>query len=427
MYLRTPKRYQRARRQRIISLRWLWLWLITPVVVIGGLWIHDQREQVAPVVRDVVDGLIAGAQEQVATITAPTPPPTADPGQTLAQADSAWRRGAIEDAMGLYAAALDGAPNDVTAHYRYALALIMEGRGDEALRAAERAVTANPFSSDSWAIRALALDRSDRPAEAVASARQALSINPNNARAYAFMAEAYLDANQIAQAREAIARALELNPDSVEALYVSGLIRRDADYDFRGAREEFQRAYELAPNLPYIAVELAWSEWYLQNYDRARSILLEVLDQNPQNLDALFATGYLFYQAYGDPNQSLDYLQRCITADPQNRACLRYMGTVQTGLGNTQAALQTYQALIAAGTDRPSDYLNAGRAYVNVGDCQSAVPLLQQGYELAIAAIDTNADTLARLERLLTDCQASFVPAFGAASAQPTVEPTGAP
>lgn len=426
MYLRTPKRYQRARRQRIISLRWLWLWLLTPIVVVAGMWIYDQREQVAPAVRDALGGLISGAQEQVATITAPTPLPTGDPGQTLAQADSAWRRGAIEESMDLYAAALDGAPNDVTAHYRYALGLVMEGRGEDAVTAAERAVTANPFSSDSWAIRALALDRSDRAAEAVASARQALSINPNNARAYAFMAEAYLDSNQIALARETIARALEINPESVEALYVSGLIQRDADFDFAGARDEFQRAYELAPNLPYIAVELAWSEWYLQNYDQALDILQSVLEQNPQNLDALFAIGYLFYQAYGDPNQSLDYLERCVSAAPQNVACLRYMGTVQTGLGNAQAALQTYQALIAAGTERPSDYLNAGRSYINVGDCSSAVPLLRAGYDLAIASDAPDADTLATLERLLADCQASFVPAFGP-TAEITPEATAAP
>lgn len=410
MYLRTPKRYQKARRQSLISLRWLWLWLLTPLMAFVGWQVYEQRDSLGPPARAFIDGVMQGAGDQMSTITAPTPLPTGDPAETLVQADAAWRRGAMEEALQVYGAALDAAPNDITAHYRYTLGLIMQGRGEDALNAAERTVTANPFSSDAWAIRALALDRADRPEAAVASARQALSINPNNTRAYAFMAEAYLDANQIGLARETIARALEIDPASPEALFVNGLIIRDADFDFATARDEFQRAYELAPNYPYIAVELAWSEWYLQNYEAAEDILQSVLEQNPQNLDALFAIGFLFYQAYGDPNQAFDYIERCLSAAPENRACLRYMATVQTGLGDSQAALLAYQRLIAAGTDRPSDYLNTGSAYINAGDCASAVPLLETGYALELATDLPDGDLLSRFEGRLADCQASFTP-----------------
>jgi len=345
----------------------------------------------------------------LATITAPTPAATSDPTQALAQADAAWRRGAIEDALEIYGGALAAAPNDVTAHFRYTLAHVMEGRADDALIAAERTVTANPFSSDAWAVRALALNRSGQPAAAIASARQALALNPNNARAYAYMAEAYLEANQIALARTTNQRALSLNPDSVEALYVAAVITRDADFLTSQARDQFQLAYELAPNLPYIAVNLAWAEWAVQNYGDAEDILQSILELNPGNLDALFAAGYLYYQAFGDPNRSLNYLERCIAADPENVACLRYMGTVQTGSGDAQAALLTYQRLIAAGTDRASDYLVAGRAYINVGDCSSAIPLLREGFERALAADFPDTDLIARLEQNLADCQAGSV------------------
>lgn len=411
MYLRTPKRYQPGRQRRqLISLRWAWLWVLTPIIVFLGAQVIERREEFGPPVREWLSGMVESARSGIATVTAPTPLPTTDPGQALAQADSAWARGAIEEAMRLYGEVLPNAPNDVTAHYRLTLGLIMEGRGEEALEAAERTLTANPFSSDAWAIRALALDRSGRPQEAVASAMQALSINPNNARALAFLAEAYLDANLVGRAQETIARALQVNPESFEALFVNGLIIRDGQFDFRRAREEFQAAYELAPNLPYIAVELAWSEWYLQNYDVALEILQGVLEQNPQNLDALFATGYLYYQAFGDPNQSLDYLNQCVSADPENTACLRYLATVQTGVGNAQAALQTYRQLIAAGTNRPSDYLNAGRAYMGTGDCASAVPVFQQGYEMERSSPQPDIDLLARFEEFLRDCQSVLNP-----------------
>jgi tetratricopeptide (TPR) repeat protein len=408
MYLRTPKRYQPGRKRRhLFSLRWLWLWILTPLVVFFGIQIYERRDEFGPPIQEMVASAFESARVGVSTITAPTPLPTADPGQALALADAAWRRGAVEEAIQLYRETLPAAPNDLVAHYRYTLGLIMEGRRPEALVAAENTITANPFSADAWAIHALALDRNDRPREAIASALQALSINPRSARALAFMAEAYLDANQIELAQQTLRRALETDPDNVEARYVNGLFLRDAQYNYPAARDEFRAAYEDAPNLPYIAVELAWSEWYLQNYQVAIEVLQDVLERNPNNLDALYAIAYVYYQALGSPAQSEEFLQRCLRASPENLACLRYLGQVQIfGLGNTQGALQTYQRLIDAGTQRPIDFFYAARSYINVGDCASGITLLRQGYELELAAASPDVDLLSRFEQNLSDCGA---------------------
>ena len=48
MYLKTPKRYLRGQKRSPISLRWLWLWLLTPVVVYVGLQIYERRDEVRP-------------------------------------------------------------------------------------------------------------------------------------------------------------------------------------------------------------------------------------------------------------------------------------------------------------------------------------------------------------------------------------------
>ena len=104
------------------------------------------------------------------------------------------------------------APNDVRVHYRYTYGLLIEGKYKAALGAAEHTVTANPFSSDAWAIRALALAHNKQYAAAIASGLQALSIDPNNATALAFMAETYLDADQPGQAEEKANQAIERRP-----------------------------------------------------------------------------------------------------------------------------------------------------------------------------------------------------------------------
>ncbi|MBZ0277494.1 MAG: hypothetical protein K8I60_15215, partial [Anaerolineae bacterium] len=192
MYLKTPKRYRRgySNRRSPLSLRWLWLWILTPLVVYGGIQIYSNLDTIAPPIHQALYNLANSAQSQLATSQAPPPTPTDDPTEALTNADANWSQGRIEAALSDYRHILDARPNDVQTYYRYTLGLTMEGRLTEALDAAERTVTANPFSSDAWALRGMVLDWNNKPGEAAASALRALELDPNNARALAFLAEA---------------------------------------------------------------------------------------------------------------------------------------------------------------------------------------------------------------------------------------------
>lgn len=406
MYLRTPKRYRVGKRPKryLFNFRWLWLWILTPLTVYAGIWLYERRDQLAPQVDTFINQTINSAGDMMSTAIAPTATPIPDPSMTLARADNAWGRGAIEEAVQMYAEALPGVPNDIRVHYLYTLGLIMMGRREEALVAAENAVTANPFSADAWAVRALAQTRAGSPNAAIASGLQALALDPASARALAYMGEAYLDANQPGRAGEMVRRALNANPDSFEAYYVSGLINWQSNYDFRAAYADFQEALDRAPNLPYIAIDMAWLEWNLQNYDNGLVLLEEVVDRNPGNLDGLFALGFYYYSVYGDPNRALDYLTRCTAASPNNISCLSYLGTVQAGTGDLRAAVETYERLIRAGTQNPAHYLAAGRVNVQSGDCRSALPLLRTGYALEQSAASPNTDRMAQFASLMTGC-----------------------
>ena len=414
MYLRTPKRYRVGKRPRrhLFSGKRLFLWLLLALAIGTGIYVVQHETQFGPPVREFVAGVVEQAQGGIATLTAPTPPPTEDPGQQLARADEAWARGAIEGAVADYQGLASALPNDARVHFRVVLGLIMEGQIDEAVRAAENAITANPFSSDMWAVRAHALDRDGQTAKAISSAMQALSIDPDNTRALAWMGEAYMSADRADLAQEAIGRALDMSPESVEANYADALLQWQVLYDTALAADRFQTAFEAAPNLPSVAVDRAWFEWGQQNYDVALELLTDVLELNPENLDALYAIAFLYYQAYGDPNQSLEYLERCVQSDAQNTACLNYLGTVQSALGNSQAALQTYRRLMNTDTQDPRHFLAAGRAYMNSGDCISARPVLEEGYSLEQDRPEPSVDRLALFEEYLMECGAPVEPLF---------------
>ncbi len=423
MYLRTPKRYQpNHRRRHLFSLRWLWLWIITPIVLVGGWLIYQNADQLGPPVRDFVANAVDNARGGIATITAPTPLPTANPADRITRGDNAWSQGAIEQALTEYGAAAASAPNDVRVHYRYTYALIIDHQNKAALAAAEDTVTADPFSSDAWAIRGLALAANQSYPQAIASGLQALALDPKNARALAFMAETYLDADQPSAAQEKVTQALAADPNSAEAQYASGLVNYNSTYDFTAALKDFQTAHDTAPNLPQITVDLAWTNWQLQNYDQGVSELQSVIESNPGNLDALYALGFFEYQVYGDPNKAEDYLNRCVQADANNIPCLNYLATVQLGLNNPNDAAKSYQHIIDIGTDNPIYYLRAGRTYANLNQCNSAVSLLRKGYALEQQQPTPDVERLSAFEQFLTQCNAPFNP-VGSQSAQATSEP----
>jgi len=405
MYLRTPKRYSpKGRRRSFISLRWAWLWVLTPVIVLAGIQIYQLRDQLGPPMQEAIMDVVDDARNSISTAVAPTPLPTVNPSQRISVAESAWDRGAIEEALDEYESLRDALPNDVEVHYRVTLGLLMEGQDQRALEAAERTVTANPFDSDAWAIRALAMEENGRYGEAIASGLRALELDPENARAMAFLAETYLDVGQGDRALETVNQAIDLDPDSFEAYRVRGRIMQESLFDVESARSDFQRAYDLAPNIPYPAIDLVALDLVLQNYDQGLETLREILELNPRNTQALFWTGYYYYRGYGDPNRAADYLLRCVDNNPQSITCLYMLGRVQIALLQYTDAVESLTQAIDFGSQDPYHYWWAGRAHGIQGNCSAALIYWQPGYVLAQEAEDET--LIATYQDSLRECGA---------------------
>lgn len=407
MYLRTPKKYQTGRRHiHLMSLRWAWLWIVTPLVVLGGRYLYVNRAEFAPTVQAVMESVMNESQRSIATMTAPTPLPTRNPSEQLVIADTAWQQGAIDEAVEEYKSLLPNDPNNLEAHYRTTFGLVMQGRYQQAVEFAEMTVNANPFSSDAWAVRAFALNAAGRQGEAIASALQAQQLDPESARPVAFLAEAYFDSNQPTRALETVERALELDPDSFEALYVYGRINQESTYNFAEAMDAYERAYDIAPNMPYIGVAMAWLKFYLQDGEEGFELLQAINELNPVNIDALYGLGYFSYVLYGDPNQALDYLSRCTASDPTNVPCTYYMGTVLFGMGDNAAAADAFMKVIDIGTDNPRHYLSAGRINISLNNCAAAIPYLREGYAMQRNSAVPDTDQMAEFEDALGSCGA---------------------
>jgi tetratricopeptide (TPR) repeat protein len=420
MYLRTPKRYKSRTNGRLVnSWRWLPLWLLAPLVIYLGLYVYNNRDDYREPVGQLLGDIASDAQQGIENINAPQPTPTRDPSNDLRRAHESWERGAIQEAVSIYGSSSTATPNDILIHYRLTLGLIMEARYEEAVAAAENAITAQPYSADAWAIHSMALNRIGEDRAAVASALRALELVPEDrveaepqkavsrARALAFLAEAYHNLGQTERAETLVNEAIELNPNSFEAYQVRGRIN-DETFFFDEGLADFQMAYDLAPNIIYTAIWLARVESVRnQNYDVAIELYQDIVEDNPGNTQALYDLGNYYLRVEGNASESANYLSRCIESNPDNANCHWLLGRAQLGLGETVSALESFQT--AYNLEPQDGYYNywLGEGYISLGQCPQAMPYLQAGYQIAQ---DTDDDDLASaFEFSLAECGSPIV------------------
>ena len=407
MQIRTPKKYQGAQRRSIISCRRLTFYAVMLLLIAAGIGVYLNRQVFAPIVQDAVDEMILDLEGRAATLAAPAPTPTTDPTNKLIEGNNYWMQGALNEALDTYLEILDALPNESAIFDRIAVGLISLGRIDESLAYAERAIHADPYSADAWAVRAWALDWAGRAGEAVSSAFHALELDPESSRAQAYLAEAYRSLGQIDRAETLVEDILEEDPDSHEAYRARGLIKWLNRVDFEGAVQDFQTAFDIADNMNFILIDIATIESSpsVGNYDAALEMLEAVVEVNPRNTRALFRLGDIYNGQFGDPSQARGYLQDCVDFDPANINCHYLLGRVQYRLELHQDAADSFEQTMRLGSEIPRHYYWAGWSQINIGNCTRAMTYLVPGYQLALEQDDPDAEAF---ETVMPQCRQSL-------------------
>jgi len=405
MQIRTPKKYQGVQRRSIIGCRRLAFYLLMLALIAIGIAVILNQATLAPIVQSAVFDFIGELEDTAATMAVPEPTPTLDPRNSLGEANNYWLGGALDEATNLYINIAASMPNSVEVYRRIALGLINESRYGEAVEYGERAVNADPFDAEAWAIYAWALDWDRRAAEALAKARYAQELDPANSRAIAYLAEVYSSLGQAERADLLLEDLLADQPDSAEGIRARGLLKWNRN-DFAGALEDFKRAYGLAQNMSYIAVDIAIIEKDLGNYETAQEFLQQVVDADPYNPHALFRLGEIAVSFEGNPAQAMRYLQDCIDLNPRYLYCHFMLGRAQERLGSIEDAAASFAKAIELGSLNPQHYFWAGYSQIQLGNCSRALTYLKPGLRLALATATQR--FAADLEDVIPQCDPSF-------------------
>ena len=406
MQIRTPKKYQGVQRRKLVSCRRLLFYLVMLVLIGAGIVIYLNRQTLAPIVQDALMETIGELEDRAATMAVPDPTSTVDPRNKVIEANNYWMRGALNEALDIYTEIADSLPNSVEVFRRISVALINSAQPADALTFAERAVNANPFSAEAWAIRAWALDWAGRDGEAVSNALHALELDPENSRAGAYLAEAYFELGQISRAEDLIDEILEMDANSAEAWRARGLIKSEGRFDYAGAAEDFATAYGIAENMNLVAIDLARTETVLGNLDAALEVLQDVTEANPRNTQALYLAGTIYRNNLGNPSQALRHLQDCVDYDSDHINCHYELGRAQLELEFLQEAAETLVSAINLGSENPRHFYWAGETQRNLNNCTRAMFYYDQG--LQKARDQDFSELIDALEIVIPLCRQSF-------------------
>jgi TolB-like protein/Tfp pilus assembly protein PilF len=221
---------------------------------------------------------------------------------------------------------------------------------------------------------------------------KALAARPtNNLEAYdAYLRGLSLDAHSAysnaaqRKAIDAYERAVQLDP--VFALAWARLSSADAALYFiraeqtaarrDAARRALENAQQLNPNLPETQLALGYYQyWVLRDYGLAKDTFSHLRGMLPGSSDILYALG-LVTRRQGKWNESIAYLEQCLSLDPRNAEVLSNTAWTYAMLRKFSASLKLYdRALEINPNDLDLVAAKAGIYHAN-GNLKEAATLL---------------------------------------------------
>jgi tetratricopeptide (TPR) repeat protein len=423
MYLRTPRRYTAKGTRRgcgsLINLRWLWLYITVPVLLIPLLIVWNMRGEISPKIAESIGNIHF-------QINPPTPTATLSPSGYAERLRNALEAGQMNSAIEAYRGLAEVFPNDPDIHATLAQLIILRGAYagdatqpllDDASKAGQSAINANPESAEGWITQAMVLDWSGKARAALPYALRAKDLDDKNPMVLAVMAEVYHDLQKEDEALKLVDQAIEAAKAAspvkraalVHAHYVKALILTNTSNNGDDAIHEYEEAWrvgisdppDLTIPLGYVASQLSLIYMNRNQTDRAIELVTKAIERDKQDPLLQYRMGYIYFNR-GDPNKARTYVGTCHDLDPNQPRCIRLLGILFFRDQNYRQAAEMFQELVTQGSKNPDDYLNAGLSYYSSNQCGSAIRVLQAGFTLA-----TDPKDQAAFENALRQCGAS--------------------
>jgi tetratricopeptide (TPR) repeat protein len=184
-----------------------------------------------------------------------------DPGDAKAENNigiALMREGRLDEAIAHFEKALElNNPDADEVHDNIGNALMQEGRLDEAIAHFEKALEFNPDSDQAHDDIGIALTQKGRPDEAITHFEKALEFNPGSDRAHDNIGIALLQEGKPDEAVTHFEKALELNPRNTHARFNLGYVFYSRG-EIPEALAQWLQGLRVAPDVLPVLNQTAW-------------------------------------------------------------------------------------------------------------------------------------------------------------------------
>jgi len=257
------------------------------------------------------------------------------------------RQGKFEEALKHLSTSVEIAPELADGHEQYGLALAALGRLNEAEESLQTALRLDPNSKTvhSKLTRLQAMQGKDE--ESRKTRDRIFELDPHRQK----MQEAtklQID-DKHDEARQLVKNVLREDPDNINALYLMGSICMAQDL-YNDAEAFLRKAVGLAPDFAVAWSVLSVSLKEQGNFEEAIEALEKALSLEPKNAEGHSTLGSLLL-AWGKEERALASFETALTIKPDLASALHSKGHVLKTLGDQDDAIRAYRAAAKARPD----------------------------------------------------------------------------
>lgn len=246
----------------------------------------------------------------------------------------------------------------------------------------ERALQVNPGDARTLALYSRWLSAEGRTEEALRAARRAVELDPLSVSALTSTGHAYRDAADLRTAAQMYERALALVPDDPFVLQTIGMTLVMLGERTEGLRLA-ERLLEILPHSAPDVASVAWVYAYAREFDRAIELYRRAIDLDPDDpVNHAFLANAL--AAVGENDEAVRVAERAVELDGEHAYVRTIRAYVYAKAGRDAAARRELTAL-------PEDEdLSRAAIWANLGAKDRAFALLER-------AVDEKAPGVAEL------------------------------
>jgi tetratricopeptide (TPR) repeat protein len=272
------------------------------------------------------------------------------------------------------------------AHETLGVAMLGQGRLEEAMVALREAMEAEPDSATVHMNLGNVLIRLDKPAEAVSPLRRAIELDPELARAHGHLGFALAMQGKTGEAIPCFRRAIELDPgdDKARDHLRKALMNEDQPEE---VVELCRQAVALAPEDAEVHLKLGNVLAMQDRHEEAIASYRRAVELDPDHAEAWMGLGMCRY-GKGEWNESIPPLRKAVELAPENARAWAALGAVLSDCGQRKEAVRVLRKAVELDPAYAYPLNSLGITLCKLKDWDGAIAALEKAHKIEPADRD---------------------------------------